>query len=178
MGSSNVETNGSFVFYESFYTSASLFGEEFLARALMQIVQYGLYNIEPDNSGDPILAALWMNWKPLLDATQQKKKGGAPTGNKNAKGHKGAGGRPKKDGAEKTSTKLQPSDVDADADAEADVDADADTSAVADSGLPPFSPLRGERATALSDKGDEEWEYDPETAEREMKEWLRKNGTV
>lgn len=180
MESLKPENNGSFVFYESFYSSASVFGKEFLNRAIIQIVQYGLYNIEPDNTGDQIMAAMWMNWKPLLDATRQKKKGGAPKGNKNAAGHKGTGGRPKKDSNEKLQPKLQHSDVDADADVDIDVDADADASANADGGLTPFSPLKGERATALDagDVGDDYWVYDPEVAEREMREWLEKNGTV
>lgn len=175
MESLKPESNGSFVFYESFYTSANMFGKEFLSRAIMQIVNYGLYNTEPDNTGDPMMAALWLNWKPLLDATRQKKKGGAPAGNTNAKGHRGAGGRPKKEDEKKLQPKLQPSDVDVDADAYADVD--ADTSANAD-GLPPFSPTEGERASASGARGDEEWTFDPEVAEREMEEWLRKNGSV
>lgn len=172
MEKSKPKNNGSFVFYESFYASAEAIGPEFLHQAVMHLVRYGLYGIEPNLNNDPVMAALWMNWKPLIDATQQKKKGGAPRGNQNARGHKGAGGRPKK----KTSTKLQPSDVDVDVDAY--IDAYTDTSANADEGLPPYSPNGGERATAPSNEGDDEWVFDPEVAEREREEWLKSHGLI
>ena len=117
---SSEKNNRSFVFYDSFYKSAEIFGEEKLIKAIMQIVKYGLYGIEPDNSDDKILEALMINWMPLVDAGQQKKKGGAPKGNQNAKGNRGGPGRPKK----KNTTKTQPSDVDHDVDHDDDVDHD------------------------------------------------------
>ena len=43
-----------------------------------------------------------------MDAAERHRRGGAPKGNQNAKGHKGAGGRPKKNPDEKLQPKLQP----------------------------------------------------------------------
>ena len=143
MESSEKKNNGSFVFYDSFYKSAEIFGEEKLIKAIMQIVKYGLYGIVPDNSDDQILQALMINWMPLVDAGQQKKKGGAPKGNQNAKGNKGGTGRP-----QKTQPKTQPSDVDHDVDHDNDVDHDISPSSAPPEGV----------ATQGDDAGvDDEW---------------------
>ena len=56
----------------------------------------------PENPDDPIMQMLLMNWMPLVDAQKKRRKGGAPKGNQNAKGH----GAPKGNkNAQKTNNK-------------------------------------------------------------------------
>ncbi len=167
MENSEQKNNGSFVFYDSFYKSAEIFGEEKLIKAIMQIVKYGLYGIRPDNSDDKILEALMINWMPLVDAGQQKKKGGAPKGNQNAKGNRGGPGRPKK----KNTTKTQPSDVDHDVDHDVDVDHD----------LSPSSSSSEEESIRGSLEGcveEEKYDLDAEFAEWERRMKEQENGTL
>ena len=78
--------NESVVIYQTWYESAELMGEEKRRTAIDQIIRYGLYGEEPKNDEDPVMKMLMMNWMPLVDAQKKKRKGGAPTGNQNAKG--------------------------------------------------------------------------------------------
>lgn len=104
-------TFGSVIIYQSWYETALKLGPEKQQKAIMQILNYGFYGTIPNNSDDLALELLFESWRPLVDAAQRHRKGGAPKGNQNAAGHKGAGGRPKKKTVEKTttetSTKLQ-----------------------------------------------------------------------
>lgn len=88
--------NESVIIYQSWFENAAKLGEEKQAIAIMQILRYGLYGDVPDNSSDLCLDLLFCDWKPLVDAAKKKRTGGAPKGNKNAKGNKGGPGRPKK----------------------------------------------------------------------------------
>ena len=81
------EKNESVIIYQTWLESSALLGEEKQIKAIMQIIHYGLYGEMPDNSDDPMMQMLLMNWMPLVDAQKQKRKGGAPKGNQNAKGH-------------------------------------------------------------------------------------------
>ena len=89
--------NESVIIYQSWVENAAKLGEEKQAQAIMQIVKYGIYGNKPDNSDDLCLDLLLSDWMPLVDAQKQRRKGGAPKGNKNAVGNKGGSGRPKKD---------------------------------------------------------------------------------
>ena len=87
------DKNESVVIYQTWLESAALLGEEKQIKALMQIINYGIYGTVPDNPDDPMMQMLLMNWMPLVDAQKKRRKGGAPKGNQNAKGNKG--GAPK-----------------------------------------------------------------------------------
>ena len=87
------EKNESVIIYQTWFESAALLGEEKQIKALMQIINYGIYGTVPDNPDDPMMQMLLMNWMPLVDAQKKRRKGGAPKGNQNAKGNKG--GAPK-----------------------------------------------------------------------------------
>ena len=145
---------GTFIFYKSFYDSLVDCDEEFRNKAFNQIINYGLFGIEPDES-DKLLKILWANWKPLIDSDHKKKKGGAPVGNQNAKGNKGGPGRPKK----KHNQKTQPSDVDGDVD-------------VNQEGLTPSPSLREGEAPA--NEGDDEEIVWGDPLEQ-LEEWRREN---
>lgn len=96
------EKNESVIIYQTWLESSALLGEEKQIKAIMQIIHYGLYGEVPDNSDDPMMQMLLMNWMPLVDAQKKKRKGGAPKGNQNAKGH----GAPKGNkNAQKTNNK-------------------------------------------------------------------------
>lgn len=96
------EKNESVIIYQTWLESSALLGEEKQIKALMQIIHYGLYGKVPDNSDDPMMQMLLMNWMPLVDAQKKRRKGGAPKGNQNAKGH----GAPKGNkNAQKTNNK-------------------------------------------------------------------------
>lgn len=82
--------------YQTWVENAAKLGPEKQTKALMQIIRYGLYGEVPDNSDDLYLDLLLSDWMPLVDASKQKRRGGAPKGNQNAKGNKGGTGRPKK----------------------------------------------------------------------------------
>lgn len=77
----------SFLFYQSWYEAAALLGEEKQTKAIMQIIRYGLYGEVPDNSDDITLRVLLASWMPQVDTAKQRRRGGAPKGNQNAKGH-------------------------------------------------------------------------------------------
>ena len=81
------DKNESVVIYQTWLESAALLGEEKQIEALMQIINYGIYGTVPDNPDDPMMQMLLMNWMPLVDAQKKRRKGGAPKGNQNAKGH-------------------------------------------------------------------------------------------
>ena len=100
--------NGSVIIYQSWFETALKLGAEKQRKAIMQILNYGFYGTIPDNSADLSLDLLFNSWRPLVDAAERHRRGGAPKGNQNAKGHKGAGGRPKKNPDEKLQPKLQP----------------------------------------------------------------------
>ena len=84
------------VVYQSWFENAAKLGPEKQTKAMMQIIRYGLYGEVPNNDDDLCLDLILSDWMPLVDASMQKRKGGAPLGNQNAKGNKGGTGRPKK----------------------------------------------------------------------------------
>lgn len=88
--------NESVVIYQTWLENAAKIGPERQTRAMMQIINYGIYGTVPDNSDDLCLDLLLSDWMPLVDAQKARRKGGAPKGNQNAKGNKGGTGRPKK----------------------------------------------------------------------------------
>ena len=96
------EKNESVIIYQTWLESSALLGEEKQMEALMQIIHYGIYGKVPENPDDPMMQMLLMNWMPLVDAQKKRRKGGAPKGNQNAKGH----GAPKGNkNAQKTNNK-------------------------------------------------------------------------
>ena len=96
------EKNESVIIYQTWLESSALLGEEKQVEALMQIIHYGIYGKVPENPDDPMMQMLLMNWMPLVDAQKKRRKGGAPKGNQNAKGH----GAPKGNkNAQKTNNK-------------------------------------------------------------------------
>lgn len=92
----------SVIIYQTWFESVGLLGEEKQIKAMMQIIRYGLYGEEPDNSDDVVLQAVMMTWFAQVDAQKKNKRGGAPKGNQNARGNKGGTGRPKKTQPENT----------------------------------------------------------------------------
>lgn len=88
--------NESVVIYQTWLENAAKIGPERQTKAMMQIINYGIYGTVPDNSDDLCLDLLLSDWMPLVDAQKIRRKGGAPKGNQNAKGNKGGTGRPKK----------------------------------------------------------------------------------
>lgn len=81
------DENGAVIIYQSWFENAAKLGEEKQTKVIMQIIRYGLYGDVPDNSNDICLDLLFTDWRPLVDAVKRKRKGGAPKGNKNAKGN-------------------------------------------------------------------------------------------
>ena len=79
--------NGSVIIYQSWFETAQKLGAEKQRKAIMQILNYGFYGIIPDNSADLSLDLLFNSWRPLVDAAERHRRGGAPKGNQNAKGH-------------------------------------------------------------------------------------------
>lgn len=88
--------NESVIIYQTWFESVALLGADKQVKAMMQIIRYGLYGEMPDNSDDVVLQAVMMTWFAQVDAQKKHKKGGAPKGNKNAKGNRGGPGRQKK----------------------------------------------------------------------------------
>ena len=79
--------NGSVIIYQSWFETAQKLGAEKQRKAIMQILNYGFYGTIPDNSADLSLDLLFNSWRPLVDAAERHRRGGAPKGNQNAKGH-------------------------------------------------------------------------------------------
>lgn len=79
--------NGSVIIYQSWFETAQKLGAEKQRKAIMQILNYGFYGTIPDNSADLSLDLLFESWRPLVDAAERHRRGGAPKGNQNAKGH-------------------------------------------------------------------------------------------
>ena len=79
--------NGSVIIYQSWFETALKLGDEKQRKAIMQILNYGFYGTIPDNSADLSLDLLFESWRPLVDAAERHRRGGAPKGNQNAKGH-------------------------------------------------------------------------------------------
>lgn len=79
--------NGSVIIYQSWFETALKLGAEKQQKAIMQILNYGFYGTIPDNSADLSLDLLFNSWRPLVDAAERHRRGGAPKGNQNAKGH-------------------------------------------------------------------------------------------
>lgn len=96
------QKNESVVIYQTWLENAAKIGSEKQVKAIMQIINYGIYGTVPDNSDDLYLDLLLSDWMPLVDAQKERRKGGAPKGNQNAKGNKGGSGRPKKTQPENT----------------------------------------------------------------------------
>lgn len=80
-------SNGSVIIYQSWFETAKKLGAEKQRKAIMQILNYGFYGTIPDNSADLSLDLLFESWRPLVDAAERHRRGGAPKGNQNAKGH-------------------------------------------------------------------------------------------
>ena len=80
-------SNGSVIIYQSWFETALKLGAEKQRKAIMQILNYGFYGTIPDNSADLSLDLLFNSWRPLVDAAERHRRGGAPKGNQNAKGH-------------------------------------------------------------------------------------------
>ena len=80
-------SNGSVIIYQSWFETAQKLGAEKQRKAIMQILNYGFYGTIPDNSADLSLDLLFESWRPLVDAAERHRRGGAPKGNQNAKGH-------------------------------------------------------------------------------------------
>lgn len=80
-----MENFDSMIFYASWYENANEQGEEFRNKMLNQILRYGLYGEEPDNSSDPIANMMFKMAKPNIDSNIQKRidgrKGGRPKKN-------------------------------------------------------------------------------------------------
>lgn len=81
------KNNGSVIIYQSWFETAKKLGPEKQRQAIMQILNYGFYGTVPDNSGDLYMDLLFESWRPLVDAAERHRRGGAPKGNQNAKGH-------------------------------------------------------------------------------------------
>lgn len=81
------KNNGSVIIYQSWFETAQKLGPEKQRQAIMQILNYGFYGTVPDNSGDLYMDLLFESWRPLVDAAERHRRGGAPKGNQNAKGH-------------------------------------------------------------------------------------------
>lgn len=79
--------NGSVIIYQSWFETAQKLGAEKQRKAIMQILNYGFYGTIPDNSADLSLDLLFNSWRPLVDAAERHRRGGAPKSNQNAKGH-------------------------------------------------------------------------------------------
>lgn len=80
-----MENFDSMVIYASWYEIASKRGETFRDKMLNQIIRYGLYGEEPDNSADPVADMMFGMAKPNIDSNIQKRldgrKGGRPKKN-------------------------------------------------------------------------------------------------
>lgn len=104
----NTDEKVGVVVYQTWFETAAKLGQAEQEKAIMQILRYGFYGEKPDNPDGSPLDLLFCSWAPLVDAALKRRKGGAPIGNQNAKGHgapignknaaghKGSGGRPKK----------------------------------------------------------------------------------
>lgn len=137
----------SMVFFSSWYEKAMEQGEEFFQKAVKQLLQYGLYGIEPDNEGDPLMKMFFDMARPSIDHNMARKEAGRKGGQ--ASSRKGV-----KNGEHRQKSK-QVSYADADAydNAYADVDADVngDVSGSTPHSASGFAPLEG---AALADPGD------------------------
>ena len=80
-----MENFDSMIFYASWYENANEQGEEFRNKMLNQLLRYGLYGEEPDNSNDPVAKMMFKMAKPNIDSNIQKRidgrKGGRPKKN-------------------------------------------------------------------------------------------------
>lgn len=157
------KNNGSVIIYQSWFETAQKLGPEKQRQAIMQILNYGFYGTVPDNSGDLYMDLLFESWRPLVDAAERHRRGGAPKGNQNAKGHKGAGGRPKKTPEEKLQPKLQPFNENVNSNVNENCN---------DKGLTPSPSLREGEAPA--NEGDDEEIVWGDPLEQ-LEEWRREN---
>lgn len=90
MDNSTDLNRNSFLFYRSYYDAvAKIKNDKKRNELLLAIIDYGLDMKEPEFDDD-MLDLAWVLIRPTLDANRKKyenaKKGGAPIGNKNAKG--------------------------------------------------------------------------------------------
>ena len=80
-----MENFDSMIFYASWYENANEQGKEFRDKMLNQILRYGLYGEEPDNSDDPVAKMMFNMAKPNIDSNIEKRlngrKGGRPKKN-------------------------------------------------------------------------------------------------
>ena len=161
------KNNGSVIIYQSWFETAQKLGPEKQQQAIMQILNYGFYGTVPDNHGDLCMDLLFNSWCPLVDAAERHRRGGAPKGNQNAKGH----GAPKgnKNASRKTNNQnKQPFN-------ENDNSNVNENKNIRDGLTPPLSEGEGE-ATALPGavgEAEEEWEWgDPL---EQLEEWKREH---
>ncbi len=138
----------SMVFFSSWYELAEKRGEAFFQKAVKQLLQYGLFGIEPDNSDDELMQMFFDMARPNIDHNTTRKEAGRKGGQ--ASSRKGV-----KNGEHRSKSK-QVSYADADAYvneyADADVNGDGD-----DSGLtPPAASGSALEGAALAATGDGE----------------------
>lgn len=137
----------SMVFFSSWYEKAMEQGEEFFQKAVKQLLQYGLYGIEPDNEGDPLMKMFFDMARPSIDHNMARKEAGRKGGQ--ASSRKGV-----KNGEHRQKSK-QVSYADADAYvneyADADVNGDGDDSGLTPPAASGFAPLEGAALAATDD---------------------------
>ncbi|MFR9573727.1 MAG: DUF6291 domain-containing protein [Rikenellaceae bacterium] len=124
----------SFVFYGSFYESIDMLNNPEVELQLFKaIARYALHGVEPQLDG--IAAVMWALMKPNIDAglirRNNAKKGGAPNGNRNAKGRLSNNttivvSDEQPELSELNNCTLSDVDVDVDVDVDKDVEKDVD----------------------------------------------------
>ena len=162
------KNNGSVIIYQSWFETAQKLGPEKQQQAIMQILNYGFYGTVPDNHGDLCMDLLFNSWCPLVDAAERHRRGGAPKGNQNAKGHKGAGGRPKKTTEEKLQPKLQPFNENGNSNVN-------ENENKRDGLTPPLSEGEGEATALPGAVGEEEEEWEWGDPLEQLEEWKREH---
>ena len=162
------KNNGSVIIYQSWFETAQKLGPEKQQQAIMQILNYGFYGTVPDNHGDLCMDLLFNSWCPLVDAAERHRRGGAPKGNQNAKGHKGAGGRPKKTPEEKLQPKLQPFNENGNSNVN-------ENENKRDGLTPPLSEGEGEATALPGAVGEEEEEWEWGDPLEQLEEWKREH---
>ena len=92
----------SFIFYRGFYEAISCLEKEQQAECYQAIAEYALNGVEVEVSG--IVKALFLSFKPQIDANNRKREKGMQNGKKGAEYGK-LGGRPKKENPQETPKK-------------------------------------------------------------------------
>lgn len=161
------KSNGSVIIYQSWFETAQKLGPEKQQQAIMQILNYGFYGTVPDNHGDLCMDLLFNSWCPLVDAAERHRRGGAPKGNQNAKGH----GAPKgnKNASRKTNNQnKQPFN-------ENDNSNVNENENKRDGLTPPLSEGEGEATALPGAVGEEEEEWEWGDPLEQLEEWKREH---